>query len=155
MIIVDTNLLIYAVNSAAPQHEVAKTWLDRQLSAGVEVGLPWLAVIAFVRLSTNPRVFSLPLSVDESLTLVGEWFALDHVRAANPGPNHWEILSRLLLRTGSAGNLTNDAHIAAIAIEHSALVCSADTDFLRFEGVQYHNPLLDLGIQEPTLAYIA
>ncbi len=155
MIVVDTNLLLYAVNNDAPQHFEAKKWLSRQLSAGVEVRLPWLVIVAFVRISTHSRVFDTPMTVEESVGVVAEWLALDNVQTLNPGARHWEILNRLLLRTGTAGNLTNDAHLAAIAIEHSVLLCSADTDFLRFEGVQYHNPLIDLSIQEPALAYIA
>ena len=155
MIVVDANLLLYAVNTAVPQHEKAKDWLQRQLVEGIQVRLPWIVIIAFIRITTSRSAFSPPLTVEHSLGLVNDWLALDNVQIVKPGPHHWEILSRLLLMTGTGGNLTNDAHIAAIAIESSALVCSADTDFLRFQGVQYHNPLIDMSIQEPSLAYIA
>ena len=154
MIVVDTNLLMYAINPDAPHYDHASAWLERQLR-GVPVGLPWLVVVAFLRLTTHARIVSKPMTVEQSLEIIAGWLALPNVQILHPGERHLETLSRLLLMTGTGGNLTNDAHIAAIAIENSALVCSADTDFLRFQGVQYHNPLLELSIQEPSLAYIA
>ncbi len=154
MIVVDTNLLIYALNEDTEHHAKAAEWLQRQLRE-VQVGLPWIVLVGLLRLVTNTRIVRSPMTIDEAVNVVTGWLALPNVETLQPGMRHWEILSRLLLKTGAGGNLANDAHIAAIAIEHSALVCSADTDFLRFEGVQYHNPLMDLSIQEPSLAYIA
>ena len=84
---------------------------------------------------------------------MSEWLRLENVQPLNPGPRHWELLSRLIIQSGTAGNLTNDTHLAAIAFEHSALLCSADNDFQRFQGVQYHNPLAADGVKEPSLAY--
>ena len=154
MIIVDANLLIYATNSDLPEHSTARSFIDMQLSGAVHLGLPWLVVVAFVRLTTNRRVFERPLSVQESLAIVNGWLQLSSVEMINPGPSHWQTLSRLLMRSGTAGNLTNDAHLAAIAIDHGALICSADNDFKRFEGVQHYNPIHDHeGIKEPLLVY--
>ena len=153
MIVVDVNILIYAVNADAHYHDAARRWLDRQLSAGVSIGLPWVVLTAFIRLTTNPKVFPQPLDAEFACDIVGRWLAPETVTTPGPGPKHHEILSRLLLQSGTAGNLTTDAHLAAIAIEHAAVLCSADNDFLRFQGVQHHNPLIEGGVREPSLAY--
>lgn len=152
MIVVDTNLLIYAINQDSPDHAACKRWLENQLSSA-HVGLPWLVVTGFVRITTNPRVLERPLSVERALAYVEEWLALPNVIVAEPGQQHWSVLSRLLLRAGAAGNLTSDAHLAAIAIEHAALLCSADNDFKRFQGVQHFNPLDEDHVREPQLSY--
>jgi toxin-antitoxin system PIN domain toxin len=154
MILVDTNLLLYAVNGDSPHHPAASTWLTTQIRAGVPIGLPWLVLVAFVRLTTSTRVFPRPLTIEEAMACVNDWLSLPTVNPAEPAPRHWNTLQRLLLRSGAAGNLTNDAHIAAIAIDRGCLLCSADNDFHRFEGLQFHNPL-DAGssVREPSLAY--
>lgn len=153
MIVIDTNLLIYAINLDSPMYDSASTWLDRQLSGRVDVGLPWLVIVAFLRLTTSQRVFESPLSVEGAIRYVSGWLDLPNVTPLNPGNNHYSILSRLLLRSGTGGNLTSDAHLAAIAVEHGALLCSADNDFKRFQGVQYFNPLEEDGVREPLLIY--
>lgn len=153
MIVLDANLLLYAVNRDAPMHDRAKEWLDTQLSAGIKTGIPWLVTIAFLRITTSRRIFQNPFSPDKSLEVLDNWLALPNVSAISPGPDHWNTLQRLILKSGTAGNLTNDAHLAAIAIEHGALLCSADNDFRRFEGLQYFNPFTADAVQEPMLAY--
>lgn len=152
MILVDTNLLIYAIAADSPLHRAAASWLTRQIRAGTTIALPWLVLIAFLRVTTNPRVFPTPLSGDEAMEFVDGWLSLPTVTALDPGPNHWQTLQRLLIRSGVAGNLTNDAHLAAIAIDRGCLLCSADSDFHRFEGLQFHNPLDDSSVREPALA---
>ena len=152
MILIDANILVYATNVRSPRHGEASEWLERQLN-NAAIGLPWLVLVAFLRVSTNRRLMPIPLSSDEAIAQVNDWLDLDNVRILEPTENHWSVLSRLLLRAGTAGNLTNDAHIAAIAIEHGALVCSADSDFNRFQGVQFYNPFEDNQIKEPLIAY--
>lgn len=141
MILVDANLLIYAVNRDAPGHEVARAWWEDTLSGTTPVGVPWLVLLAFIRLITNPRIMHAPAATDQALKYVDQWLQQPYVVPVNPGERHWLILSRLLGDAGTAGNLTNDAHVAAIAVEQGYVVYSADNDFKRFEGVRHVNPL--------------
>jgi len=97
--------------------------------------------LAFLRISTNPRVFPAPLSIDAALRYVEEWITLPMVKTASPGETHWPVLAQFLQQTGAGGNLTTDAHLAALALERGATVYSADNDFRRFSGIQHVNPL--------------
>ncbi len=141
MILVDANLLIYAVNLDARQHETARSWLDKTLSGTVDVGLPWICVLAFLRVATHPHVFPSPLHPDQAIDLVESWLNQPFVNMVAPTDGHWPILRNLIRMTGTSGNLTSDAHVAALAIEHGATICSADHDFKRFPGVHHVNPL--------------
>ncbi len=141
MILLDANLLIYGVNRDLPQHKAARTWIEKTFSDPDDVGLPWVSVLAFLRLSTNPRVFKAPLKIDEAIAYVDEWVALPAVCLVVPGFRHWEILKNLLAQSGTGGNLTTDAHIAALALEGGYAVYSADNDFRRFPGIRHVNPL--------------
>lgn len=142
MILVDANLLIYAVNQDLPQHQAARAWWESVLSDGISVGIPWVAILAFVRICTNGRVFSNPLPTEAALGYVSEWLEIPTVKAVAPGRNHWPILRNLLVQSGTVGNLTTDAHIAALALEQGYTVCSADNDFKRFSGLRCVNPLV-------------
>ena len=140
MILVDANVLIYAIDEDAPQHRPAREWLERAF-AGVEpIGLPWTVLLAFVRLVTRPAIVCNPLSAEAALAYVDEWLALPAVQPVGPGPGHWAVLRTLLAAAGTAGNLTTDAHIAALAVELAAPICTADRDFLRFAGVKVVGP---------------
>ena len=141
MTLVDANLLIYAVNADAPHHERARSWLQETLSGATVVGLPWASLLAFVRITTRPGVLKNPMGVDEAIGFVDEWLAQPYVELVVPGAGHWPILRNLLRVSGTGGNLTTDAHLAALAIERGATVCSADYDFRRFPGVEHINPL--------------
>ena len=142
MILVDANLLIYAVNRDLPDHPKSKAWLEAQLGGAELVGLPWVVLLAFLRICTNRRVFEKPLSVPSSLNYIDQWLGQPPVRPLAPGPHHWGILRELLIANGTGGNLTTDSHIAALAIEHGCAVYSADNDFKRFTGVRHVNPLM-------------
>jgi toxin-antitoxin system PIN domain toxin len=142
VILVDANLLLYAVNQDLPQHRAARHWLETTFSGRETVGLPWVVLLAFLRLSTNARVFEQPLTVAAATGYVEEWLALPPVHALAPGDAHWSILRNLLADAGTGGNLTTDAHIAALALERGCTVCSTDHDFKRFPGVRHVNPLL-------------
>lgn len=141
MILLDANLLIYAINQDLPQHGLAKTWLENALSDSVVVGIPLVSLMAFLRICTNFRVFARPLTPESAVAYVDEWLDQPVVRLVVPGAGHWAILRNLLLQTGMAGNLTTDAHIAALALEHGYTVYSADNDFRRFPGLKHVNPL--------------
>ena len=141
MILVDANLLLYAVNRDAPRHVRARKWLERVLAGDDVVGFSWNVILAVLRLTTRTGLFSKPLSPDQAFDLVTGWLADPGARIVHPGPRHLEVLRSLLKPLGTAGNLTSDAHLAALAIEHSAQLCSCDVDFGRFAGVDWQNPL--------------
>lgn len=141
MKIVDANLLLYATDTRSPRHGVARSWLERQLSGDETIAFAWVVLLAFVRLSTNPRVFERALSTDRALDMVGRWLDQPCAVIVHPGDRHQAILRELLRPLGTAGNLVNDAHLAALAIEHGAEVHSCDADFSRFPGLRWLNPL--------------
>ncbi len=141
MILVDANLLIYAVNRDAPLHRKAKLWLESVLSGKEAVGLSWNVLLAFLRLTTRPGLFLHPLPVDTAFDLLASWLDQTSATLVNPGPHHLSVLRDLLQALGTGGNLTSDAHLAALAIEHGAELCSSDTDFARFPGLKWRNPL--------------
>ena len=141
MILVDANLLIYAVNQDLPQHKQARAWWEQMLSGTAQVGIPWVSLMAFLRICTNPRIFSLPLSPEAAIAYIDEWLDQPPVQLVAPGAGHWAILRNLLQQTGMAANLTTDAHIAALALEQGYSVYSADNDFRRFPGLKHINPL--------------
>ena len=139
--IVDANVLLYAVDRASRFHASAATWLEETLSGPRRVGLPWPTLVAFVRITTHPRALDRPLSPLEAWRFVDEWLALDNVWIPVPGERHAEVLRGLLARYEVRGNLVADAHLAALGIEHGLPICSADTDFARFREVGWINPI--------------
>lgn len=141
MKLVDANVLLYSVDSTSKHHERARGWLDEQLSGDQPTAFAWAALLAFVRVGTNPRLYEQPLSAPEAMDHVDAWLAQPHTLVITPGLRHARLLRSLLEPLGVAGNLTSDAHLAALAIEHGAVLCSADNDFARFEGVRWENPL--------------
>lgn len=141
MILVDVNLLLYAVDSTSPHHERALAWWSGALRGSETIGLPWSTTLAFIRLATNPRVFAAPLDPGTAVTLVRAWLDRPNVVPIDPTGRHLAVLAGLLDATGTAGNLVTDAHLAALAVEHGATLCSADADFARFDGLRWSNPL--------------
>lgn len=139
--IVDANLLIYAVDHSLPQHSAARSWLEDALNGPIQVGLPWPTLLAFVRIATHPRVARYPLTSDGAWTIVEAWLAAPTVWIPAPTARHQEVLGGLLRSYGLTGNLVPDAHLAALAIEHGVALCSSDTDFARFPELRWINPL--------------
>jgi len=142
VILVDANLLIYASVDALPQHERARRWLDERLNGAAPVGLPWASLLAFLRVTTNPRVFDRPAAVSDASRQVLAWLGCDSVWNPEPEGRHREILGELLEAPGVHANLVPDAHLAAIAIEHGLILCSSDGDFARFAGLRWENPFV-------------
>jgi toxin-antitoxin system PIN domain toxin len=138
--LVDANVLLYAINERSAHHEAARRWLDEALGGTEAVGFAWLVVLAFVRLSTHPAVFPRPLATEESMALVEDWLAQPGATIVDPTSGHIAIVGRLLAGSGTAGNLVNDAHLGALALEHSAEIISFDADFSRFVGVRWQPP---------------
>ncbi|MBI5531266.1 MAG: type II toxin-antitoxin system VapC family toxin [Deltaproteobacteria bacterium] len=141
MIIPDLNLLVYAYNESAPLHGKARAFWEKALSRDLPVGVPWVVALGFVRLTTHPRVLAEPLSPSAALARVEAWFSRPAVRIVEPGPQHLVILRRLFEATGVAASLTTDTHLAALAIEYQAELISNDSDFGRFPGLRWRNPL--------------
>jgi toxin-antitoxin system PIN domain toxin len=138
--LVDANVLLYAVNQDAPNHAVARRWLDRALGGAEPVGFTWVVLLAFLRLTTRAGLFTRPLSVDEAIAVLQAWLSRPLAVVVEPTPRHLDILGGILRETGTAANLVTDAHLAAIAVEHGAEICSFDADFSRFRGVRWRPP---------------
>jgi len=141
VILLDVNILIYAVNQDAPLHSRAKAWLEATISGTETVAISWNVLLAFLRLTTRPGLFGNPIPLDAAFDLIDSWLEQPSVSILDPGPRHRTILRQLLSPLGTAGNLTSDAHLAALAVEHRAELCSSDHDFSRFPGLKWRNPL--------------
>lgn len=141
MIVPDVNLLVYAYNSDAPEHERARSWWERSMSGKQEVGLAWLVLVAYIRLATNRAVLMNPLTVSEAVGHIRSWLARSQVSIVQPGPRHLDLFEQLSTAAGHSGRMVTDTHIAALAIEHQAEVHSNDIDFSRFPGLRWVNPL--------------
>jgi toxin-antitoxin system PIN domain toxin len=141
MIVPDINLLLYAYDAGSPFHSRAAAWWQRCLSGNEPVGLAQVAVFGFVRVGTNPRVFGNPFTPVEAAEHVRSWQAQPVVQILEPGSDHVANVLKLLETLGTAGNLVTDAQLAAVALEHGAVLHTADADFLRFRGLRWFNPI--------------
>ncbi len=141
MKIVDLNVLLYAVNSDAQHHERVREWWEAAVNAEETVGLPWVVLIGFLRLATNARIFPNPLAPDAAAARIDVWLSHDNIRVVREKDDHWARLRALVHDTGVAGNLTTDAHLAALALTHDAVLVSCDNDFARFRGLRRENPI--------------
>jgi len=139
--IVDANLLLYAVDERSPFHERSLEWLTAVLNGTRRVAIPWMSLVAFMRISTNLRATDRPLSPSQAAGFVRDWLAAAVVWTPAPGPRHVEIVLDLVEDGQLSGNLISDAHLAAMAIEHGLVLASNDSDFSRFEGLRWENPL--------------
>jgi hypothetical protein len=141
MILVDANLLIHAYNPRSVLHEPSRGWLEGAFSGPSLVRFTWMTLWAFIRITTNPRVFERPLTFADADDIVSTWLAEPAAGVLEPGERHWPILQRLLADGQAAGPLVMDAALAAIAIEHGATLVTTDRDFSRFPGLSWRNPL--------------
>ncbi len=141
MILVDTNILIYAEDRLSPLHEEAREWWDTQLSGESPVCLCWSILSSFFRISTNRQIFIKPLTMKQAITRVQSWIDQPCVRLINPTESHWQIFKTMLLEGQANANLVVDAHLAALAIEHGCILHSTDSDFSRFPKLKWKNPL--------------
>ncbi len=141
MILVDTNILLYAEDQLSPHHTAALAWWDAQLSGSMPVCLCWTVMNAFIRIGTNPRVFEQPLSLEQALSRVQSWLDQPCVRLVHPTERHWTVFQKMLVEGQATANLVTDAHLAALAMEHGCELISTDSDFSRFPGIRWRNPL--------------
>ena len=139
--LLDANLLVYAVHTGAGNHDAAKGWLTEQLNGSRRVGVPWQSIAAFLRITTHPRAFARPLTPATAWQRVSDWLGSPVAWVPTPGPAHAGILGDLIVRHEVSGNLVPDACLAALAIEHGLALCSVDTDFARFDSLRWVNPL--------------
>lgn len=144
MRVVDANVLLHAVNLDATEHDTARSWLEGRLSGTEAVGFAWVALLAFVRISTRPGLFDAPLAPAVAFDHVDDWLSQPPATIVHPGPQHLAALRGLLEPLGAAANLTTDAHLGALAIEHRACLVSFDRDFDRFPGLRWLHPADDL-----------
>jgi len=141
MVCPDVNLLLYATFSSYPQHGKAKEWWESVLSGNQTVNLGHVVLLGFLRISTHPRVFEVPLTLEEAIQVAESWLAQPNTRLISPGEGHWDSLKAMLRAGHAGGNLATDAHIAALASEFGLIVYSNDADFARFPGVKVINPM--------------
>ena len=141
MILVDANLLLYAEDSLSARHDAAREWWDARLSGQEAVCLSWSVIQAFVRIGTNSRLHQRPLTLREAYERVRSWLDQPCVRMIQPTGSHWSLFQRMLEQGNAAGNLVSDAHLAALALEHNCVLHSTDTDFARFPGLKWVNPI--------------
>ena len=141
MILVDANVLLYAEDSLSEQHQIARDWWDEQLSGATPVCLCWPVLKAFIRIATNPRLHQRPLTLKEACDRVQTWFEQPCVRHIQPTEHHWSLFQKMLKDGHAVGNLVSDAHLAALAVEHNCVLQSTDTDFARFPGLKWENPI--------------
>lgn len=140
MRLVDANILLYAVNRDSRHHSASLAWLDDALSGKSTVAFAWIALLGFVRLASKEGLFPRPLSVEEAFDRVDAWLGSGPAVVVEPTREHSRIMRRLLGSVGSGGNLVNDAHLAALAVEHGCTIVSYDHDFDRFEGIARESP---------------
>lgn len=141
MILVDANILIYSHVETLAQHKLARAWLDDQLNGTTRVGLPWVSLLAFLRLVTNPRVFERPEPTADAWRQVRAWLACETTWIPQPTERHADLLDEFLALPGIHANLVPDAHLGALALEHGLMLCSTDGDFARFPALRWLNPL--------------
>ena len=139
--LLDANLLLYAVHERADQHKQAAEWITEKLNGAVRIGFPWQSITAFLRISTHPRAFQRPLEPATAWERVTDWLAAPVAWLPQPGPEYQRILGQLIETHQARGNLIPDAALAALAIEHGVSLASTDTDFARFRGLRWENPL--------------
>lgn len=141
MILPDANLLLYAYIKDFPQHSGSKKWLEKSLQGEETIGLSWQIITAFIRIGTNPKIFKIPMTVRQVENRIESLLTQTNVKIIVPTEKHWQIFLKLLKDTKALGNLTMDAHLAALAIEYNARIASTDDDFKIFPNLDYFNPL--------------
>lgn len=139
----DVNVLVYATNLDAPQRSAAARWVEDALQDPAGLAFTWHALAGFLRLSTQHHIVPKALPIQTALHVVDEWLAHPHARIINPTDRHAAVLGRLLIGAGRGGNLVSDAQLAAIAIEHGAVLGSFDADFERFAGLRFEHLAAD------------
>lgn len=143
MILVDTNILLYAYDKASAWHFAASAWLTKTFEGEAVVRFADVAILGFLRITTDPRLVQMSRPIEVAAKIVDSWLGRENVALLEPTPRHWPLLRDLLVDSRSVGARVTDAHLAALAIEHGATFCTNDRDFRRFPGLSVRFPLLD------------
>ncbi len=141
MILLDANVLLYAYDISSPAHRRSRKWLQGTLEAEAEVGIALVSLLAFLRIATTPTVFERPLTVEDATAIVGRWLERPNVGVLQPTSRHWEVVADVARAGKARGPMLMDAHLAALAIEHGATLCTTDRDFARFKGLRLEDPV--------------
>jgi uncharacterized protein len=141
VIVLDANILLYAYDVNSEKHERARAWVERALSSGAAVGLPWQTVAAFVRIVTNPKLAGARFTLEEATQIVDQWLDQPNVRLLPPGDQHWFLFRQMLIDGQARGPLVSDAQLAALTLEYGGILQTTDRDFARFPGLRWSNPL--------------
>jgi hypothetical protein len=139
--LVDLNVLLYAINRDAAHHRACHRWWEAALAGDEPVGLVWVVILGFLRVSTHPRIFPRPLRAEQAIRRVDAWLAHPNVRVIREPQDHWRLLGQLLAEVGTMGNLCTDAHLASLAIAHGATLVSCDAEFARFTALRRESPI--------------
>jgi len=150
VILPDANLLIYAYARSSPHHARARRWLEEALSGAAPVALCWPTLLAFLRITTNPKAMTKPLAASDARAIVESWLAQPVATIVLPTERHFALLCRLITTGQASGPLVPDAHLAALAIEHGATLVTNDRDFARFPGLKVEYPLMGAGVMPGT-----
>jgi toxin-antitoxin system PIN domain toxin len=140
VILVDANVLLYAYDPRSTHHDRCRSWVERAFSGDETVGVAWVTLLAFLRISTNPRIYEAPLSIAEAVSIVSSWLERDAVALVDPAGRTWATLCGLLVEAQARGALVMDAYLAALALESGATLVTTDRDFSRFPGLRRHDP---------------
>jgi uncharacterized protein len=140
MILPDVNVLIYAFRTEVPEHAVCRPWLNRIVEGDARFGVSRLALSAVVRLTTNPRSYRPPSTLEDAFGFCEDLLGQPHCQIVEPGERHWDIFQRLCIETGTRGGLVTDAWFAALAIEWGCEWITLDRDFARFPGLKWQVP---------------
>lgn len=142
MIVLDANILLYAYDTASPQHAKARAWIEQAFSGLDPIGLPWQTTSAFLRIMTNPRLPGNRFTLEEAVQVVDSWFGQPNSRPLAPGDDHWPLFRQMIVEGQAPGPLVSDAHLAALTIEYGGVLHTTDRDFARFPGLRWTNPLI-------------
>jgi hypothetical protein len=143
VILIDANLLLYAYDADSPHHGASRQWLETELSAGHPVAFALVTLLAFVRISSDARIFARPITPTEACSLVEDWLGQPNARLLQPGPRTWSFLGSLCEEGQAKGAMVMDAHLAALALEHGAMIATTDRDFTRFPQIKTVNPVAE------------
>ena len=141
MILIDANILLHAYDSESPHHEASRQWLETEFSSGRPIGFCLVTLLAFVRIASDLRIYTRPLTPAGACLLVDEWLSQPNVRLLQPGPRSWTLLGETCEKGQAKGAMVMDAHLAALALEHGASIATTDRDFMRFPEVELVNPI--------------
>ena len=140
MIVPDVNLLVHAMNAESDHHERAWSWWSSTWNGTEHIGLVWSVMIGYLRITTHPRIMPVPQPFDAAISDVRSWMGAPISVMLTPGPDHLHVMDALMAGAGRGGDLTSDAHLAALAVENGGTIYSQDADFARFHGVRWINP---------------